>query len=167
MLSARSSSGATNAIDQCPRPRPGDLNKGIGLFGPGSIDLHHLMIYISAGCTGLTILSCVLLSWTHLRRYTVPNEQRQILRIVNLPVFYAIFNFLALTFVLDYMYIEPIARVYEAFAIAALFLLILEYVVPDGIDRETYFNDFPLLDRKKNVVPGGSLKWFQVSAEPC
>jgi len=84
-----------------------------------------------------------------------------------LPVFYAIFNFLALTFVLDYMYIEPIARVYEAFAIAALFLLILEYVVPDGIDRETYFNDFPLLDRKKNVVPGGSLKWFQVSAEPC
>lgn len=30
--------------------------------------------------------------------YTAPQEQRQILRIVNLPFFYCLFNFLALSF---------------------------------------------------------------------
>ena len=121
------------------------------------------MIYVSAGCTVVTILSCVFLSWRHLHRYTVPQEQRQILRIANLPAMYAIFNFLALTFTLDYMYIEPIGAVYEAFTVAALFFLILEYVAPDGTDRETYFNNLELRGKGGRPQPGGSLKWFQVS----
>jgi len=121
------------------------------------------MILISAACLGLTVLSSLYLSWRHLHRYTAPQEQRQILRIVNLPVFYCLFNFLALSFYNDYQYIEPLAGAYEAFAVASLFLLTLEYVCPDGTDREKYFENLPGQDKKGNPVSGGSLVWFQVS----
>jgi len=112
---------------------------------------------------GITILSTLFLNWRHLHHYSVPQEQRQILRIINLPAAYGIFNFLALAFPMDYQYIAPIAGVYEAFCVAALFLLGLEYVCPDGTDRETYFNNLPGRDKKGKPVAGGSLQWFQVS----
>ncbi len=119
------------------------------------------MVYVSAGCLGITLISCVFLSWRHLHRYTSSQEQRQILRIANLPFFYSLFNFLALLFTIDYLFIEPLSGIYESFALAALFLLVLEFVVPDGTDREQYFDRLELRD-KKGVKPGGSLKWFQV-----
>lgn len=60
------------------------------------------------------------------------------------------------------MYIQPIGDIYEAFATAALFLLVLDWVAPDGIDREQYFDKLELRDRRGRVQPGGSLRWFQV-----
>lgn len=161
-LAARQVGIASTSDVECPRPRPNEVGTGDPLFGEGSINLHDFMVYVSAGCSAVTIISCVFLSWRHIHRYTAPQEQRQILRIVNLPVMYAIFNFLALTFTLDYMYIEPIGAIYEAFAVAALFFLVLEYVAPDGTDRERYFDNLELRDRKGRPQAGGSLKWFQV-----
>lgn len=143
----------------CPRPVTDEV--GAPLFGKGSINLHQLMIYISGPCLIVTIISCMILSWRHLHRYTSPQEQRQILRIVNLPIAYCLFNFLALTFTLDYMFIQPIAGVFEAFAVAGLFFLVLEYVTPDGTDREKYFDSLPNKTRRGKPIPGGSLGWFQ------
>jgi len=90
----------------------------------------------------LSAVSGAFLSWKHLHRYTAPQEQRQILRIINLPTVYALFNFIALCFYQDFFYIEPIGGIYEAFALAGLFLLFLEYVCPDGTDRDK--SVFPL-----------------------
>jgi hypothetical protein len=144
----------------CARPLPDE--HGEPLFG--SVTFHTLMIYVSAACLGITTISCIFLSWRHLHRYTSSQEQRQILRIINLPFMYCLFNFLSILFVMDYQYIEPIAGIYEAFTTAALFMLTLEWVCPDGIDRERYFNNLEMRDKKGNPVPGGSLKWFQVSS---
>lgn len=143
----------------CARPKTDDIGEPL----VGSLTFHHLMMLVSAACLLLTVLSCVFLSWRHLHRYTAPQEQRQILRIVNLPVFYCLFNFLALCFYQDYQFIEPLAGIYEAFSVAALFLLTLEFVCPDGTDREKYFDRLEGQDKKGHPVPGGSLKWFQVS----
>jgi hypothetical protein len=151
------SSGIPQGNTTCARPLTNDIGEPIA----GSLTFHHLMILISAPCMGLTLLSCILLSWRHLHRYTVPQEQRQILRIVNLPAVYAIFNFLGILFYQDYFYITPIAGIYEAFVVAALFLLVLEWTCPDGTDRDKYFDNLALLDKKGNVQPGGSLKWYQ------
>lgn len=148
---------------ECARPQP-DL-VGDPIFG--TTTLHQLMIYVSAACLGLTVISTAFLSWKHIHRYTAPQEQRQILRIINLPVFYCLFNFLAISFYQDYLYIEPLAGIYEAFSVAALFLLVLEYVCPDGTDREKYFDNLEGRDRKNNPVPGGSLKWFQRTWSSC
>lgn len=151
---------ASTSNIKCPRPKTHD--PGAPLFHNGSATLHQFMVYLSAGCMAVTILSSVFLSWRHLHRYTSPQEQRQILRIVNLPVFYSIFNFLALTFTLDYLYIQPLGDLYEAFTVAALFLLVLDWVAPDGVDREKYFDKLELRSRRGTPQAGGSLKWFQV-----
>lgn len=67
---------AENTTIQCPKPLPGEL--GDPLFGPGSITLRQLMVYVSAPCLFFTVISCWFLSWRHLHRYTSPQEQRQI-----------------------------------------------------------------------------------------
>jgi len=157
LLATRDSSNTS--VTECARPLTDDIGQPL----VGSLTLHHLMVLISAPCLALTVSSSLYLCWRHLHSYTAPQEQRQILRIVNLPVFYCLFNFLALCFYNDYLYIEPISGAYEAFAVASLFLLTLEYVCPDGTDREKYFENLPGEDKKGNPVPGGSLVWFQVS----
>ena len=146
--------------EQCARPVANEV--GAPLFGGNSLNLHQFMRDVSGGCLALTVISCVYLTWTHLRRYTVPQEQRQIIRIANVPVFYCLFNFLALCWYPYYQYIEPIARIYEAFCVAALFFLLLEYIAPDGTDREKFFNNLEARSRRGKPLPGGSLKWFQV-----
>ncbi|KAK0865969.1 hypothetical protein LTS02_005064 [Friedmanniomyces endolithicus] len=159
MLQSRDIGLATTSNRTCARPLPNEV--GNTIFGSSSLTFQHLMVFISAACLGITILSTLFLNWRHLHHYSVPQEQRQILRIINLPAAYGIFNFLALAFPMDYQYIAPIAGVYEAFCVAALFLLGLEYVCPDGTDRETYFNNLPGRDKKGKPVAGGSLQWFQ------
>ncbi|KAK0877209.1 hypothetical protein LTR87_008933 [Friedmanniomyces endolithicus] len=159
MLQPRDIGFATTSNLTCARPLPNEV--GSTIFGSSSLMFQQLMVFISAGCLGITILSTLFLNWRHLHHYSVPQEQRQILRIINLPAAYGIFNFLALAFPMDYQYIAPIAGVYEAFCVAALFLLGLEYVCPDGTDRETYFNNLPGRDKKGKPVAGGSLQWFQ------
>lgn len=154
-LVLRAEPTSTLAPSECARP----IEPWEGEPVAGSLTFHHLMIFVSAGCLGLTIVSSVLLSWKHLHRYTAPQEQRQILRIVNLPAAYAIFNFLALCFYQDFLFIEPISGIYEAFAVGALFLLFLEYVCPDGTDREKYFASMPPVKGKKNKVTPG-LEWY-------
>lgn len=80
------------------RTRPLPYQQGEPLSADGALTAHQLMTYISAACTGLTILSSIYLSWRYLHRFTAAQEQRQVLRIVNLPVAYAIFNLLATLF---------------------------------------------------------------------
>jgi hypothetical protein len=59
-------------------------------------------------------------------------------------------------------YIVPALGVAEAFPMAAFFLLMSTYVVPDGGDRESFFAQLELIDKKGNPQDGGSLKWYQV-----
>jgi hypothetical protein len=145
----------------CARPVPGLV--GGPLYANSDITFHKLTILISAPCLAITVMSSGYLAWKHVRNYTAPQEQRQILRIIALPVFYSLFNFLALCWYGTYQYVQPLAGLYESFAIAALFFLLLEWVCPEGTDREKYFDEFPFKGKKGVVVEGGSLAWFQVS----
>jgi hypothetical protein len=145
----------------CAHPVPGLV--GGPLYANSDITFHKLTILISAPCLAVTAISSGYLAWKHVRNYTAPQEQRQILRIIALPVFYSLFNFLALCWYRTYQFIQPLSQVYESFAIAALFFLILEWVCPEGTDREKFFDEFPFKDKKGVVVEGGSLAWFKVS----
>lgn len=162
MLFSRAISTTDNIT--CARPIPNLV--GDPLYAGSDINFHQLMIYIGAPCLGLTIISTACLATQHIRNYTAPQEQRQIIRIIALPVFYSLFNFLALCWYRNYQYIQPLSGLYESFAIAALFLLLLEWVCPEGTDREKYFAEFPFKDKKGVIVEGGSLAWFHVSIHP-
>ncbi len=73
---------------------------------------------------------------------------------------------LSIIFYTDSIYIRPLMDVYEAFCIACLFLLYLEFLVPDPEQRTKYFSDLENKDKKGNVTPGGSLKWYNVRVSP-
>ena len=72
----------------------------------------------------------------------------------------------------DSLYLEPAQEIYEPVALVSLFFLYVEYAAPDQESRELYFHQ---LDNRKqkggrwsrkkgyDVIPGGSLRWYQVS----
>ena len=137
----------------------------------GSLTFQHIILIIAVACAGATTVLSLWLIIKHLHRYTRPKEQRQVIRIIFTPVVFAVLSAFA---ILDYdaaIYIIPLRDLYEAFALASLFLLFIEYVAPDEATRDTYF--FNLENRKKrggrfsrskefDVIPGGSLKWYRV-----
>ncbi|KAF2116251.1 organic solute transporter Ostalpha-domain-containing protein [Lophiotrema nucula] len=140
----------------CAYPLPGEHGAKL----PIGITFKWLMKLITFTSFCISVVSAFLVAWRHLTRYTVPREQKQIIRIVFLPVFQNLIALLSITFYVDSIYIMPIHEVYEAFTIAALFALFLEYVCPNPKERPRYFDELQLYDRKKKPVPGGSLLWF-------
>jgi hypothetical protein len=147
-----------NSTFVCARPLAGEVGKVLSI----GITAHTLFEYICYASLGLTVISSLYLIWTHLHRYTVPPEQRQIVRIVFVTVFFALIGTLSTVFYLDSIYIRPVQEVYEAFCVAGFLLLCVHYVCPDEDARYDYFNQLENKDKKGNVIPGGSLKWFQV-----
>lgn len=47
---------------------------------------------------------------------------------------------------------------------AAFFLLMLTYVTPDERNRETFFDQMALVEKKGTGSNGGSLAWYHVRA---
>lgn len=150
--------GGSDSNFTCARPIPNQHGDPLSI----GITAKSLMTYIAYACLGLTTLSALFLIWKHLHRYTAPKEQRQNIRVIFMPVFMCIIELLSILFYEDSIYLSPIKELYEAFCIAALFLLFVEYVCPDEQTRPTFFNELENRDRKGKVTPGGSLLWFNV-----
>lgn len=144
----------------CLRPKPNEHGAKLSI----GITFHELAKYMTLACLGLTTISALLLIWKHLHRYTRPKEQRQNIRIIAMPVFFCVVSLVSILFYDDSIYITPIMGVYEAFCIAALFLLFLEFICPDEEARPKYFSNLENKDKKGNIIPGGSRKWFNVSS---
>jgi len=120
------------------------------------------MTYITAISFVFTAISALILGTKHLRHYTVPKEQRQIIRTVLMPLSFGIIAFLSVVFYEQSIYLKPIMQVYEALCVSALFFLFLEYVCPEADRRAAYFSAVEQKNKKGNVIPGGSLLWFNV-----
>jgi hypothetical protein len=142
----------------CLRPKPNEHGDKLSI----GITFHQLAEYVTMGCLGITTISALVLIWRHLHHYTRPKEQRQNIRIIVMPVFFCIISLLSILFYEDSIYITPLLGVYEAFCIAALFLLFLELVCPNEGARSDYFSQLENKDKKGNIIPGGSGKWFNV-----
>lgn len=129
----------------------------------GSLTFHQIIIIIGWVCIALTTCLWLGLLLPHLRQYARPNEQRQALRIILTPVVFAIASILSMHFYHAAQYIAPIASLYEAYALASLFLLYVHYVTPESSSREEYFQGLDRLARSGKIKSGGSLRWFRVS----
>ncbi|KAL1970812.1 hypothetical protein VTN77DRAFT_2646 [Rasamsonia byssochlamydoides] len=145
----------------CARPLPDEHGEPLSI----GITFKKLMIYTTFASLCLTLASTVLLIWKHLHWYTRPQEQRQHVRIIALPVFFCVVALLSVIFYQDSIYIKPLIEVYEAFCVAALFLLFIEYVCPEENKRATFFENLQYKDNEGNVILGGGLKWFNVGTK--
>lgn len=155
----------------CPLPK--DEIEGGPSEAPivGNVTFQNLLFYISLGFAGITVLSCLHIASTHLVCYVRPREQRQVIRILFYPVVLAVTSAFSILNYTAYLYLWPAAGLYEPISLAAIFFLFVEFAAPDTTTREQYFND---LDAKRQkggrfelkkawtLVPGGSLRWYQV-----
>ncbi|KAF4541982.1 uncharacterized protein LTHEOB_8136 [Lasiodiplodia theobromae] len=107
----------------CPKPISRVPAKDLSI----GVTLHELLIYIAAPCTIITGFFSLVLVFKHLCRYTKPTEQRQIVRLIITPAIFAVFSLLALIFYDENEYITPLPDLYEAFALACLFILFTHY----------------------------------------
>jgi hypothetical protein len=142
--------GLLSGSNQCPAKPASAGVKGVPIAG--SLTFQHLVSIISWACVGVSVLLWLGLIIPHLRRYRVPNEQRQIFRIVSTPVVFTIVAAISTHVYQAAEYLEPLANWYEALALASLFLLYVQYVTPDATSRNAFFQNLE-----------GSLRWFWVS----
>ncbi|KAM9784919.1 transmembrane protein 184A [Syngnathus acus] len=85
--------------------------------------------------SGIFVWSALLITchqiYTHLRSYTVPNEQRYIIRILLIVPIYAFDSWLSLLFINNnqyYVYFDSVRDCYEAFVIYNFLSLSFEYL---------------------------------------
>ncbi|KAJ2857150.1 hypothetical protein J3B02_001191 [Coemansia erecta] len=89
----------------------------------------HKVGWIIAGVFALvaTIISTVHIC-NHLRHYTEPRQQRHIVRIILIIPIYSIISFLSYRFYREAPYYTAVRDCYEAFSIAAFYMLLLQYI---------------------------------------
>ena len=116
------------------------------------------------------------LALTHMVNYTIPREQRLLLRIILLPPVFTICNLISTIFYPSAVYLNQIPKIVEAIGLAAVFQLYVAYLTPGTTtdQRDHYFENlerthvkFPLFcclsqRHKKHKHDRGSLRWFKV-----
>ncbi|TNN68071.1 Transmembrane protein 184B [Liparis tanakae] len=103
----------------------------------GSLIEDHMFLNTLAAqaLSGIFVWSALLMTchqiYTHLRSYTVPNEQRYIIRILFIVPVYAFDSWLSLLFISNdqyYVYFDSVRDCYEAFVIYNFLSLSFEYL---------------------------------------
>ncbi|KAJ1932263.1 hypothetical protein FBU59_006432, partial [Linderina macrospora] len=108
----------------------------------------HKVGWIVAGVFALvaTILSAIHIV-RHLKNYTVPNQQRHIVRICLMIPIYSIISFLSYRFYREAPYYTAVRDCYEAFAIASFYMLLLQYIGASSAEQ------------KKAMLAKRGMKW--------
>ncbi|XP_034394653.1 transmembrane protein 184A [Cyclopterus lumpus] len=119
-------------------PDPSDFsNMTIIRTSNGSLIEDHMFLNTLAAqaLSGIFVWSALLMTchqiYTHLRSYTVPNEQRYIIRILFIVPVYAFDSWLSLLFISNdqyYVYFDSVRDCYEAFVIYNFLSLSFEYL---------------------------------------
>lgn len=152
--------GTLSGSSDCPAEPVSAGVKGEPIAG--SLTFQHLITIVGWVCFGVSALLWLGLAIPHIRQYKAPNEQRQILRIISMPVVFAIVAVISIHVYKAAQYAEPIANLYEAYAMASLFLLYVHYVAPEAHRREEFFHNLENKSQSGEAVAGGSLRWFRV-----
>ncbi|KAK4448135.1 organic solute transporter Ostalpha-domain-containing protein, partial [Podospora aff. communis PSN243] len=122
----------------------------------GDLRFHDLATIIAAASALIAILLSFYLILMHATHYTVPYEQKHIIRILFMVPVYATSSFLSLKFFQHAIYFQVLSDCYEAFAISSFFSLMCHYIAPDLHEQKMYFRDmYPI---KPWVWP---LSWFR------
>ncbi|KAK0645635.1 organic solute transporter Ostalpha-domain-containing protein [Cercophora newfieldiana] len=122
----------------------------------GDLRFHDLALIIGAASALIAILLSFYLILMHATHYTVPYEQKHIIRILFMVPVYATSSFLSLKYFRHAIYFQVLSDCYEAFAISSFFSLMCHYIGPDLHEQKMYFRDmYPI---KPWVWP---LDWFR------
>ncbi|KAF8633265.1 hypothetical protein AX17_004441 [Amanita inopinata Kibby_2008] len=130
------------AVDQSSFWTPGGWNW----------DAHRIGWTVAGVCTLVTFIISGLIVLAHCRNYTVPRQQRQILRILYMPPIYAFMSFLSYRFFRDYIYYSLIQAVYEAITLSAFLFLLVEFVA-DSAEKQNRANILAEKEKRRLIFP--------------
>ncbi|CAG8514956.1 6327_t:CDS:2 [Gigaspora margarita] len=111
-------------------------------------DAHRIGWTISGVFALVATLVSFYLIFRHLQHYNKPNHQRYIIRIIFMVPIYAIVSWLSYRYFRYSTYYETIRDCYEAFAIAAFFALLTQFVGESHEDQKKM-----LRTREKQKLP--------------
>ncbi|KAK9899906.1 DUF300-domain-containing protein [Cystobasidium minutum MCA 4210] len=106
--------------------------------------------------TLLTTAICMFAAYNHGRHYHRPKEQRQIIRILWMPLVFAIISFFSYRYYRSYVYYKLIFIVYEALCLMAFLALMLAYV---GNSTEEQMAVMQSKDKRPLPWPMGCLRY--------
>ena len=130
----------------------------------GSLSFHGLMVIISAICVGLTCLLTLIWVLRHAFQCTNLIQQKLIIRILWVPVWFVVFAFGAVAVYPAAPFLLAVPRLYESFGTVALFQLFVDMVTPGTMhDREAFFAGLPHKNKPNGRLKsdGGSLGWYR------
>lgn len=98
----------------------------------GDLTFHQLITYISAGCMALTFITTFIIMAGHVFRYRNPRIQKQLVRMIFLIPVFAVFSFIGVVSYRATEYMLLFAKLYEAFALIAVFYLMIALLTPNA-----------------------------------
>ncbi|KZP10495.1 DUF300-domain-containing protein [Athelia psychrophila] len=111
-------------------------------------DAHRIGWLVAGIMTVVTIIITTVNIILHTMNYYRPLEQRQIIRILLLPPVYATISFFSYRFFRDYTYYFLAESIYEALAVAAFLMLLINYVGESTEERKAI-----LAEKEKKKIP--------------
>ncbi|KAK5212038.1 hypothetical protein LTR99_001860 [Exophiala xenobiotica] len=129
----------------------------------GRFSFQHIVHIIGWVCFGITAVFCMGLCILHFSHYRAPNEQRNVFRIIIFPVVASLAAVISIYSYRASGYIEPIASLYEAIALASLFLLYVQYVAPEESTRVAFFRELEYKTKNGSVKPLQHYKLFRAA----
>ncbi|TVY40956.1 Transmembrane protein [Lachnellula occidentalis] len=101
----------------------------------GSFSFHDVCVIISGASMAIVCLVTFYLIMRHATHYSLPKEQKQVIRIVFMVPVFSLVTFLSIAFNGSAIYIKSIEAVYEGIAFSSFFLLLCEFVRENEEDR--------------------------------
>ncbi|CZR55851.1 uncharacterized protein PAC_05739 [Phialocephala subalpina] len=120
----------------CPTPNVTDPEQSPIV---GNLSTHHLFTIISGACMVFACIVSFYLIFRHATYYSLPKEQRHVIRVIFMIPIFAVISFLSIFWYNGADYLKPIEDLYEAFALASFFLLLCAFVQEDDDERQTFF----------------------------
>ncbi|TFK72261.1 hypothetical protein BDN72DRAFT_836438 [Pluteus cervinus] len=80
---------------------------------------------VAGACTGLTVIFSIIATLYHCRHYDDPTQQRHLLRIIYLPMIYAVLSFFSFQYSREYIYYSSISIGEQTTSFLIVFLIVL------------------------------------------
>ncbi|KAH8803266.1 organic solute transporter Ostalpha-domain-containing protein [Xylogone sp. PMI_703] len=103
------------------------------------MSFHEIAVIAAGALTAFTCIISIFSIMKHATHYSVPREQKHLIRIISVVPVYAIISFLGVAFEDASKYITPVGTFYEACCFASLFMLLLEFLHEDHYARQEFF----------------------------
>jgi hypothetical protein len=142
-------SGGDNSV--CP---------GLDMSGPdiipiiGNLEFSQFIVYLGGGFAAVTTIIALGIILSHANRFSNPSEQKQIIRICSLLIFFSLISFLSVLVEADAQYLTPLQDLFEAYVFVSFFLLLCAFISNDAEGIENYFG------KKAGYDSHGHQAWF-------